>query len=215
MARTLQNLLDRLRVASGDKTSVQWSDADIARWATDGQLKILRYTETSKQILTITGGSVSGQAAYLVDRGFLWVEAVYYNGAALSRLTQPELDDLDLNRLVSPTTSIATPLYYWLTKDTINLYPTPDTSGLVIQLICVPRPTDLTVGTDVLLIQDEQFETLVRYCIQMAKESDEDWTAASYYRQDVKERLAEDAYEEAHAGSAQFISVRTLVGDDG
>lgn len=192
MARILQNVIDRVRVISGDKTSSQFLDADIARWATDAQLDIIRTTEKPQVDSVIV--SVAGQYRYPVVGGFLYLRNVVYNGSDLSESTKEQIDQLNPAWRINAASPNGIPQLYWSEADAFNLYPTPDTSGLSIIASITPRPTDLVNGTDVLTVPDENFNTIVQVCLQRTQEWAENWEAASYYRQESTARKMDDAH---------------------
>lgn len=212
MPRTLKDIIDRVRVVTGDKSSAQFVDADIARWATDAQLRLMRNSERGQS--EWTGTSVKGQNSYAVTGGFLMIREVFYNGSLVMPMTEEELNQYNPNRLISPTTQIGTPTLYWLTKDTVNLYITPDTNGLPIYVKRIPRPTDLVVSSDPLTVPDEQLETLVMACLQRAKEWEEDFEGAAYFRSELKDRTAEDSYQGQVQTTDSYPSIRSADGDD-
>lgn len=208
--RTLQNLIDRVRLITGDTTSAQFQDTDIARWATDAQLDHIRETETSWLNVSI-GPSVASQVAYPVAGGFLKVRDVYYDGVRIVPSTLNDINTGDPYR--NQAASVGQPSKYWLTKDTINLYPAPDSSGKTVRAELVPRPTDLVNTTDVFVVPDDMFETIVRHCLQKAAEWGEDWQAASYFKKDVDDRTARDMHHEATANSNSYPVIRDAVGE--
>lgn len=207
MARTGQDLLNRVRVITGDKLSAQFDDIDILNWATDAQNTLIKKAELN--ITDYAGTSVSGTGAYAPAGGFLWCKGVSYNGVMLTLVTENRLNTLYPFRRTVPTEQ-GTPQVAWLTRDTINFWPFPDTSGLAIIARIVPRPAVLVDGSSTIAVQDDDFEILVRYCLQQAKEWDNDAVGAAYFKQDVKERTADAAFDASMLGNESFPSVIEL-----
>lgn len=207
MARTAQNVLDRVRTISGDKLSAQFTDADIYAWINDAQQTILKRTELNPA--DYNGVSVAGTSAYTPAGGFLWLRGLSYNGALLPRVSESRLDVLYPYRRTVPTQQ-GTPTCYWLTQNTINLWPAPDTSGLAIVARIVPRPADVTTGASAITLSDDYFEMLVRYCLQQVKEWDGDAVGAAYFKKDLQDRMGDAMYDQAQLGSDFYPSVIEL-----
>lgn len=207
MARTAQNLLDRVRVITGDKLAAQFTDVDILAWANDGQQTLIKRAELG--ITDYTTNSIVGTGAYAVAGGFLWAKSISYNGVILPRVSESRLDVLYPYRRTTPLEQ-GTPTCVWLTKDTINVWPVPDTVNLIIAARICPRPADLINGASSIAIADDDFEILVRYCLQQAKEWDGDAVGAAYFKQDVKERTADAMYDAAMLGNDTYPSVQEL-----
>jgi hypothetical protein len=209
---TTQNVIDRVRTITGDKTGAVYQDPEVIRWINDAQSRVLRNTETAQ--VEYSGVSVQGTYAYPVANGFLMVRDVWYDGHKLRRTTREELNQLNPYWQTNPSTSIGVPDLYWIQKDTINLYATPDTSGKTVKVTIVPRPTVLVNGADLLVVPDEMLESVVTLCLENAKTWDEDWTGAQYFQQAAKARMGEDAYVEAVRGTDSYPAVRLAPGED-
>lgn len=209
---TVQNVIDRVRLVTGDKTAAVFQDVDIIRWINDAQARALKNTETAQ--LDYSGVSTQGVFAYPVANGFLMVRDVWYDGHKLRRVTREELNQLNPFWMQNPTTNIGTPDLYWIQKDTINLYVTPDTTGKAITVTIVPRPTLLVATTDQLVVPDEMLESIVALCLENAKQWDEDWTGAAYFRDNAKQRLGEDAYVESMRGTESYPAIRLAPGEN-
>jgi len=210
MARTLQNVADRVRTLAGDLSGVMITDPIITRWVNDAQLDVLRKTESAKADVSVI--SVANTFRYPVAGGFLYVDAIYYNGTLLWRRSKREIDYQDRYR--QATTTSGTPAYYWLEADAVCLYPTPQVSGDTVTVTRIPRPVDLVNLTDVLTISDDQLELIVERCLQKAKEMEEDYTAASWFKAQYKEETAESAFEESMRGTDSYPVVRDAPGEN-
>jgi len=209
---TCQNVIDRVRAITGDRTAAIYADVDIIRWINDAQLRVLKSTETAQK--DVTGTSAIGQWQYVIAGGFLMVRDVKYGGQQLQAITREKLNLLDPNWSQNPTGMLGTPDYYWLQKDTVNLYVTPDTAGFNVVVTLVPRPVVLTVVGDSLVVPDESIEAIVNLCLEDAKTWDEDWQGAAYFRDAAKQRMAEDAYLVDVPTIDSYPTIRSMPGDD-
>src|SRR5215831_15278353 len=150
MTTTAQNVIDRVRVITGDKFSSQFVDADIIRWINDALDMHKTSVEWGKTVLNLT--SVKGQYAYPTG-GHILIHDVYYNGTQLTSRSVDQINDFDPYRLTSPSTAIGVPQYYWEGLDNsgnqvINLYVTPDTTNLPIVVTALAEPSNIVSGGD-------------------------------------------------------------------
>jgi hypothetical protein len=212
MSRTLQDVISRVRVITGDKTSSQFTDTDIAQWASDGQLDIVNETEHPQVDLTLN--TVAGTYSIPVAGGYLTMREVIYSGQSLLRVTREWLAKSNPYWRVSANQPQAPSQYYWLDENNVNLYPTPDVSGVPVVLHYTAYPPALVNGTDVLVIPDEQLSTLLQFCLQKAKEWEEDWMAATYFRKGYADRVAGDAHDQWVPGSDSYPMIRESPGED-
>ena len=212
MTVTARNVIDRVRVITGDSAAAIYADADIIRWINDAQIRVVRNSETAQQDVNFL--TTQGAWVYPVTGGFLLVRDVWYNGQKVQSTTREKLNLLDPAWQGNISTMRGTPDYYWLTKDTINFYVTPDTSGLNVIATIVPRPPVVVNTTDNLAIPDEMLETIVTLCLEQAKTWDEDWAGAQYFQQAAQRRMGEDAYIESTRYTDTYPSIRSTPGDD-
>lgn len=210
MARTGQELVDRVRTITGDKSAAQFNDLEILRWATDAQRRHIRYTGPTVERSTLV--TIAGTNSYVDSAGFTYLDTVYLNGHKLQHRTVQELDLEDSYRRSTPVEQ-GTPVYFWSTENTLNFYPAPDTTGQVIIHRVVPRAADVLLVATAFTVADDYFETIVRYCLQMAAEWGEDWPAAQWFKTDFKERVAEDMFDTAMEGRESYPVVRDAPGE--
>jgi hypothetical protein len=210
---TTQNVVDRVRAITGDKSKVVYFDMDIFRWINDAQMRVVRATETNLTDFVTTSGASIWQYP-VTPNGFLGIRNVKYNGVDIPPITREKLNLLDPYWMQSPGTKIGTPSFYWTQGTGLNLYVTPDTSGLTITATYVPRPPVVANGVDPLVVADSMLESIVQLCLEQAKTWDEDWAGAAYFQKAAKDRMAEDTYDEQVSQLESYPSIRSVPGDN-
>lgn len=205
MTLTAEDVVKRVRTIYGDREKSQIDDDDIFNWITDAQRWLVRkYKPVSSTVLA----SVSGQSIYSPTGGFISVADVFYDSRQLALTTRKELDASDPYWLGSVASPSGTPRLYWLERNQLRLYPTPDTTGKVISVTSVVLPGSVTKLTDELIIDDGYLEPIVDRCLTRAKEFDEDWQGAAYFKSNAQEGATDASHEESNRGDDSFPVIR-------
>lgn len=189
---TAQVVLDRIRTIAGDTLAAQFNDTEMLNWVNDAQTRLMNRTE--QPINSWSTPSVIGQQTYSITPGISRFRSVYYGAQLVSPTTYDELKtiySLSLNQTPYPT---GIPCWYWLQNRALNLFPAPDTAGVVISGQGAAYPTVLTAPGDSLTIPDEQIDTLVVMCLQNAKEWEMDYEGATYFGRKADKQIGEDSY---------------------
>lgn len=210
MALTADDVAKRVRSIYGDKNKNQLDDTDLCLWITDAQRRLVRrYKPVSSTLLV----SVSGQSIYTWAGGFISISDAFYDSTQIKSTTREQLDALDPYWLGNAATPSGTPQLYWVEGGQLRLYPTPDTDGKQISVTSVVLPGIVDDLTDPLVIDDAFLETLVERVLTRAREFDEDYSGASYHKQEAEKLSAEDATEEATRGNNSYPVIRDDLGD--
>lgn len=210
MTLTLKDVNDRVRAIYGDKSKTQIDDVDIARWTTDNQRWLVRHYQPESDVQL---SSVAGQSKYPVTGGFRFVRSVNYDATDIRPTTRETLNQLDPYWQSTVSIPSGIPEFYWLEANTLRFYPTPDASGKIILIRAVVLPGTLTNLTDPLVIDEAFLDTLVQRVLKNAKEFDEDWNGASYFRQDASAMAAENAAESWDNSGSSYPVIRDVDGD--
>ncbi len=203
-------IITRVKRTFGDETGAQIEDADILRWANDGQLDIARKT----QCLILTEYYNTGIGTYELTppNNFLYFVRAVCNGRLLSPINYQSLDSLHPDRHVSYPTG--KPEYLSFMGSKFHLYPAPDVAGTNnLSITFVARPAALSSGTSTLEIPSQFYETLVRFCLMRAKELNEDWSAAEIFRKSYEDEINGIFHEVHNPDNATYPSVRDADGD--
>lgn len=196
----------------GDESGAQITDADIVRWANDGQVDIVRKTEClqKKTEFNVTANDES----YDLPADSIRLRRVELDGKALSRVELEELDNVVPDRNVTGTSS-GSPVVYYVWGQTLWLYPKPETAGTSnLDLFYLKRPAALAVDADIPEIPVHMHEDIVRYCLARAKELDEEMEQARNIFMDYETRVMLSRDEAQNPENDTYPAVRILPGDD-
>ncbi len=200
----------RVTRSFGDTSGVQIDNTDIARWATDAQLEIVRKTKCNE--VTVTAAVVAGVALVVIPN-VLDVNRVELGGALLMFLSRNELDQRFPNRHVTGYTS-DTPLWFTINETGVELFPTPVAGG-TLTVTHNRRPVDVVNPGDAFEIPPQYHEDIVIRCLHRAYELDGQWQAADRKAQEFTARVAVSAAEHRDKNDDSYPAVRCLPGDYG
>lgn len=207
----LGEIKTRVQRQFGDESGAQITEADIVRWANDGQLDIVRKVEILNQH-SETNVEVS-DGSYSLPTSFMFMARVTYNGRVLP---QVRMRDLDLGSDSTDLADTGDPQSYYTWGNSIFLYPAPNTGGTNnLDLWYVCRPVELVEDSDIPDIPIHMHEDLVRYCLARAKELDDDLDGAERIMGDYETRVGQAVYESTAQPVDSFPAVRCLAGDEG
>lgn len=207
----LSDIQTRVTKQFGDVAGAVITTDDIARWATDAQLDIVRKTKLN-QTDTVQA-SVANQSQYVIS-GILEVQRVTYNGTVIKMTSSAELDSRFPSR-GSAGYGTDTPSYWIYRENGIEVFPTPPDNLGIITVTHTKRPSPVVNPTDAFEIPEQYHEAIVRRCLERAYETDGQWNAADRMKADVELRTNEAAYDRATGGGDSFPAVRALPGDRG
>lgn len=166
----------------GDEASAQINGDDIIRWINDG-VKTIAVTNNLSQATGLIS-SVVGDNSYPFPADMIAVQAIYYNGLRMKFMKTQEYNEY-IN--ISDPTEILLGLPWMWTKwsTEFKIYPKPDTAiANGIKLEYIQRPADVALPTDVLPLPLDYHTEVVKYCLQQAYRTDEDWDAANVMQDD-------------------------------
>lgn len=207
----LSDVQTRVTKQFGDTSGAMIDATDIARWATDAQLDIVRRTKWNETTTTLA--SVAQSGLYVVANAFE-IRSVTYNGIVLKMATRQELEARYPTRGVAGY-GFATPSMWRRTETGIELFPIPaDNLGIIVVTHTI-RPTPVVNPSDPFVLPEQYHEDIVRRCLERAYETDGQWQAADRMKADVKERTMDAAHDKATGGGDSYPAVRALPGDLG
>lgn len=158
---TTSDLVSQLRdeigfdVSGGDSTLLGWLNSRHRRMVVDSRCYRRR--------TVISGGTVAGQADYVLPPDVLEVGAVEVDGAPYDRARRQdvELAKVSLAVFVGPSGVVAQGAN-GASAEVLSFYPAPDTGGLEISLLGPVRPPELSTSPVVNpVVPAEFFEGLV------------------------------------------------------
>lgn len=207
----LSDVQERVTRQFGDTSGAVISLDDIARWATDAQLDIVRKTKLNEtDYVTAT---IQGTRLYAVT-SLLEVRRVRIDGYPLRMISAAELDQLFPERL---TAGYGQDLpRFWRSMEVgVELFPTPANNLGIITVTHTKRPTPVVNPSDPFEIPEQYHEDIVTRVLEKAYGQDGQWQAADRMQKDYKERTIEAAHDKATGGGDSFPAVRCLPGDEG
>ena len=207
----LSDVQTRVTRQFGDAAGAVIAAADVARWATDAQLEVVRKTKLNETD-TVTA-SIQGTRVYVIAN-VLEVRRVKYDGTPLRQVSVQELDALYPAR---STTGYGqdTPHHYRATEYGIEVFPIPANNLGIITVTHTKRPSPVVNPTDVFEIPEQYHELIVRRVLERCYETDGQWTAADRMHTQVKEEQGEALHDKATGGGDSYPAVRALSGDMG
>lgn len=207
----LSDVISRATSQFGDTAGAVITSDDIARWATDAQLDIVRKTKLNET--EYVTASIQGTRAYAVSN-VLEVRRVKYDGFPLRMTTDAELDDRFPTRLTSGYGQ-DTPQYWKATEVGIEIFPTPANNIGILSVVHTKRPLPVVNPGDAFEIPEKYHEDIVRRVLERCYETDGQWSAADRMGRQFKERTDEAAHDKATGGGDSYPAVRCVPGDGG
>lgn len=188
----VSDVVTRVLRQFGDEAGVQVEEADIIRWINDA----VDHISVANDLMQATGtlSSVAGTNTYNFPSDMLAMSSMYYNSVRLKYLKKQEYDEY-INASDPTEIQSGTPLIYTRWGTQFTLYPRPDTAVVNgIKLLYIQRQPDVDDASDTLPLPEEYHPEIVKYCLQQAYQTDEDWDAAGQMAdqfQDGVDRLKE------------------------
>lgn len=206
--RTYLMLMNDVKRRFGDESGVQLEEADILRWANDGQQQIV----TENRVLRSKGteASIAGQYDYLFPALSIFaVTSLHYNGVPLKGISFEEAEETFISG-DPQREQTGTPVVWWFWDDTFTVWPTPDVSGtMTLYFTRYPDPLTGDPG-QILDVSDKYYSALVNYVLQQAYEMDEDWSASQAKEAQFKTALAEQREEDFQASDDYYPVVNEV-----
>lgn len=194
----------------GDESGAQIDESDIIRWVNDAQIDIVRRTEILQKEGTIIP-VLTGTDEYDPPVDFMFPRRATLDGVLLQRTTVEEMDMYQGNREADGMSGL--PDRYYIRGLKFVLYPVPESDGDLVVLY-VRQPTAVTAVGDVPEIPLYMHEDIVRYCLQRAKELNEDFDQADRIGADYEQRTNKAREESQSPHGDSYPAVRLLPGDD-
>lgn len=185
----VSDILVRVKRNFGDESGVQITDADIIRWINDGQRQIVLMNEGLLENRA-TSDSVAGQNEYSLPADILVLKHIQFKDQGQdSYFNVKPLNLNDFNAYIDgwdgTTFQRGTPTVYTVFAGKILFFPTPDTAQTAaIKVYYNRKPVVVVLTTDTPDLPELYHEALVKHCLTMAYQLDEDWDAAQLKVQD-------------------------------
>lgn len=206
----LGEIITSVKRQFGDDSGVQIFESDIIRWANLAQIDIARKTECIQD--HVATDSIVEDGSYMLPEDFLTVKRVTYNNAVMYPTTIEKADIA--YPLREQGNQVGTPNTYFIWGNILYLHPWPSTAEVnVLELFYVRLPATLASADEVSEIPESFHEDIVKYCLALAKELDEDVVEAGKIRDEYMGRIAEARYEIQNLYADSYPSVRLLPGD--
>lgn len=173
----VQDVADRVFQQFGDDAEVQINIVDVERWINDA----VKHISVANDLMQATGllSSVAGTNTYNFPSDMLSLNSMYYDDVRLKYMKRSEYDEY-VNASDPSEVQSGTPLLYTRWGTQFLLYPRPDTAITDgIKLLYIQRQPDVTDSSDTVPLPVEYHPEIVKYCLQQAYQTDEDWDAAT------------------------------------
>ncbi len=207
----LGEIKQRVKRQFGDESGALIDDDDIIAWANEAQRDIIRKTRCLADSAYIS--VVAGTDSYDLPSNFLVAASVLLDGRKLTATTREEIDLLDPYR-DTPDVIGDTPTRYYIWGQQLYLYPKPiadSTNG--VRIFYAILPSTLINDDNIPEIPEQMHMDIVRYCLSMAKELNEDIDGAGRIRTEYENRIALSMDEAKGGNEESFPAVRCLPGD--
>lgn len=209
----LLDIQTRVKRTFGDESGAQIDDNDIARWASDAQLDIVR--ETKCLLDTNSQAFAAGGSYFQIPRA-ISIQTVTVDGAALKGITSQELNMRFPDRFVSSTRG--TPQFFLARDDPagtiVDIYPFPVAAGT---MLCTynGRPLPVVNPNDAFSVPEQYQDIIYRKCLERAYETDGQWNAAKTMQMDAAEKTSRARADSKDKDDSSYPSVRCLPWDCG
>lgn len=172
----LGEIKTRVKRQFGDESSVQVTDDDIVRWVNDAQREIAQQNDLLETIATTT--ITASTSEYSLPADILTLRAVRFNNYKLEALSQEEADSKIVNYENPAAYVLGTPVHFWIYANKLTLYPTPNTSGVLLKIYYTRIPIAVSVDANIPELHVKYHGRIVDYVLQQAYEMDENWEAS-------------------------------------
>lgn len=211
----LEDVQKRVKRQFGDESGAQIDDSDIARWATDAQLDIVKQTKCNQTTSTVP--VVPNQYEYPITSS-ITISSVVVDGHPLRAVSQNELNQRFPDRHKADVSN-GIPAFFTARDGAggtiVTLYPTPDAASTDLVVTHNTRPSPVVNPGDEFSIPEEYHEIIVRRCLERAYELDGQWTAAGVVGQDATGKMNEAKADSADKTDDSYPAIRCLPGDMG
>lgn len=209
----------RVKRTFGDESGVQVTDDDITRWANDAITNIILNNEgIYEEIKTLD--VVANQQDYAMPTDLLILKAINYQRSSATSYMHLEGYDLQkFNTWVNGWDGTNTygpgiPAVYTVFKNTLKLFPIPDSSQPAgLKLFYNKLPTQLVNDTDVPVVPVIYHNAIVNYVLQMCYELDENFYFAQLKQGQVAQDIKMGRYRQELANQ-EFYPMITIKDED-
>ncbi len=215
----LGDVKTRVKRQFGDEAQVQISDADIIRWANDGQRHVTMNNETINQ-KTGFADLVSGQQSYTLPTDLFVLASLSIKYTSENSYYHIEgMTVIEFNKYLNgwDGTGISgtnRPYVYHKYSNTVRLFPTPANNVVQgMKLDYARYPIDLANNADDIDLPFEYHSVIVDYCLQQAYELDEDWQASQAKAGQVASTIHKNRDRELW-GNQEVYSLITILPED-
>ena len=188
-----------------------FSEAQIANWIYEAELRIARVTD-SVDATDTSETTTAGTAGYNVAADELSIQKVEIAGNFITPITFAELALIDSKP--STANSAGIPIYWYFREDKVNFYPAPANTGDQITIYYKKYPTKLVTGANSPTIPVEFHPQLITYCLARAKETLEESQDAMMLMARFESELLEITFEEQHGDEPSYPAVQLVAGDE-
>jgi hypothetical protein len=165
----VSEIATRVKRQFGDEAGAQITDSDVIRWVNDAQTEIAIANDLLQVSASAT--TTAGTQKYTIPTNLLILRSVKWKGVKLQALSMEEADNI---MVANDTTSQGTPTAFWQFARQIYLWPTPSTSNATDLVIYYTRqPVQVTATTDTPELPVQYHPRIVEYCIAQAAELDD------------------------------------------
>lgn len=179
----VSEIYTRVKRQFGDESGVQLTDQDIIRYINEGQRQIVMQNEGLLEKIA-TSSAVINQQNYTLPADILILRSISYKSPDdVSFYKLKGLSYQQFNEYVDgwdgAAYGTATPLIFTQFAGNLILFPIPDknsTNG--IKIYYNRSPVDVVTSGDTPDLPLLYHDALVKQCLQLAYEMDEDWEAA-------------------------------------
>lgn len=211
----LSDIQTRVKRTFGDESGAQITDADIARWATDAQLEIVKETKCNQTQTSVA--VVQGTSDYIIAQS-ISISSVTVNGVALRSISQTELNQRWPDRAVAGYAQ-ATPQFFSARDGgvgtIVTVFPSPDATAATLTVTHNGRPLPVVNPSDTFGVPEEYIEIIFRKCLERAYELDGQWNAAKTMQADAVGKTASARADGRDKDDDSYPAVRCLPGDLG
>jgi len=211
----VSDIITRVRRIFGDEAAVQVTNDDIIRWINDGQLEVVKHTESALQSSGFIN-LVANQATYALTADMLLLRSLRYKYSDMSSyraLVYKSMQQFDevLDGWDGTQYPAGYPIFFTQYDANITVFPTPDRAATVgLKVLYNAKPADVSLTSDSLSLPLIYHNTIFRYCLWQVSLLDEDLDPAVMYEQSFIKDMALLHTRETTEATATYNTITVM-----
>jgi hypothetical protein len=213
----VQDVVTREKRIFGDEAGVQITDDDIIRWINDAQEQVVTDNEGLMEAIATTD-TVQNQMEYDVPEDMSVLRSLKYKGYRLKPMSFAEFNEYIDGYSAEPGTSPygpGIPEIFMVWNNKITLFPKPQESLTgSLSIYYIKHPVPVATLADDLSVPVQYHNAVVRYCLKLGYELDEDFQKAAAMKSEYDETMMKLQDRNKWTSQEYYPRITTLPEDE-